>query len=53
MTKELLYSIIFEAGELVKKNIRICRELSAPEDHPYSFLHPEGNYLKGLIVYVD
>ncbi|NNM94038.1 MAG: class I SAM-dependent rRNA methyltransferase [Bacteroidia bacterium] len=38
-----------EAG----RNVRIMQYLSQPPDHPVSIFHPEGEYLKGLMLYVD
>jgi 23S rRNA (cytosine1962-C5)-methyltransferase len=38
-----------EAG----RNVRILHRLSQPPDHPVSIFHPEGVYLKGLVVYVE
>ena len=38
-----------EAG----KNIRILHQLTQPPDHPINIFHPEGNYLKGLVLLVN
>lgn len=35
------------------RNVRVMEHLSQPADHPVSIYHPEGAYLKGLVVYVD
>jgi len=36
-----------------KRNVRILHQLHQPADHPVSAFHPEGNYLKGLVIQVD
>lgn len=35
------------------RNVRIVHQLSQPPDHPVNIFHPEGEYLKGLVVYVE
>lgn len=35
------------------RNVRILHRLSQPADHPVSIFHPEGSYLKGLVLYVE
>ncbi len=44
---------IFSAAAISKRNIRILHQLSQPGDHPINIYHPEGEYLKGLVVYVE
>lgn len=51
--KLLFQKIVFGAAADVKKNVRIVRWLSQPFDHPVNIYHPEGEYLKGLLLYVD
>lgn len=36
-----------------KRNVRILHQLHQPADHPVSAFHPEGNYLKGLVIQVE
>jgi 23S rRNA (cytosine1962-C5)-methyltransferase len=35
------------------RNVRIIRRLGQPSDHPISAFHPEGGYLKGLLLAID
>lgn len=44
---------IFVAASRSNKNVRIAKMLSQGADHPISIYHPEGEYLKGLMLYVD
>ncbi|MBN1524201.1 MAG: class I SAM-dependent rRNA methyltransferase [Spirochaetales bacterium] len=53
VTRDIFMEIMTDAGKASGRNIRICRELAAPEDHPFSPFHKEGEYLKGLVVYVE
>ena len=51
--KDLFRKIVFGAAADVKRNVRILKQLSQPEDHPINIYHPEGEYLKGLFLMVD
>ncbi len=51
--KKLFQDTIIAAAIEAKKNIRIMHWLSQPEDHPVNIFHPEGEYLKGLALYVE
>ena len=51
--KELFRKIIFTASAQARRNVRILHQLSQPPDHPISIYHPEGEYLKGLVLYVE
>jgi 23S rRNA (cytosine1962-C5)-methyltransferase len=51
--KALFRKIIFTAAAMTKRNVRILHQLTQPADHPISLYHPEGEYLKGLVLYVD
>jgi 23S rRNA (cytosine1962-C5)-methyltransferase len=51
--KELFRKIVFMAAAQARRNVRIMHQLSQPPDHPVSIYHPEGEYLKGLVLYVD
>ena len=53
ISKELFQKIIFGAAADVKRNVRILRQLHQPADHPISIFHPEGEYLKGLLLWVE
>ena len=46
-------STVMAAAITVGRNVRIMHHLSQPPDHPVSIYHPEGEYLKGLVVYVE
>ncbi len=51
--KALFYSTIMAAAIEAKRNVRVLHHLSQPADHPVSLFHPEGSYLKGLVLYVE
>jgi 23S rRNA (cytosine1962-C5)-methyltransferase len=44
---------ITAAGIEAGRNVRIIEHLSQPEDHPINLFHPESNYLKGLVLFVE
>jgi 23S rRNA (cytosine1962-C5)-methyltransferase len=44
---------VFSAAAQSKRNVRILHQLTQPADHPVNIYHPEGEYLKGLALYVD
>ncbi|MDO4950298.1 MAG: class I SAM-dependent rRNA methyltransferase [Bacteroidales bacterium] len=43
---------VFTAAAQSKRNVRILHQLTQPADHPINIYHPEGEYLKGLVLYV-
>lgn len=47
------YNTITAAAIESGRNVRVMEHLSQPKDHPVNIFHPEGAYLKGLVVYVD
>ncbi len=51
--KELFKKIIFSAALDANKNVKILKHLSQSEDHPISIYHPEGDYLKGFLLWVE
>ena len=51
--KELFRKLVFQAAAQAKRNVRILHQLTQPPDHPINIYHPEGEYLKGLVLYVD
>jgi 23S rRNA (cytosine1962-C5)-methyltransferase len=51
--KMLFRKIVFQAAAQTKRNIRIIHQLSQAPDHPINIYHPEGEYLKGLVLIVD
>ena len=44
---------VFSAASSTGRNVKILHRLSQPPDHPVNIYHPEGEYLKGLVLYVD
>lgn len=53
VTPELFYSTVAAAAMESGRHIRILHRLHQPADHPVSIYHPEGAYLKGLVVFVE
>jgi len=53
ISKELFQKIVFGAAADAKRNVRIIHHLNQPADHPVNIYHPEGEYLKGLVLWVD
>ena len=51
--KQLFRKIIFMAATQARKRVRILYQLTQPSDHPISIYHPEGEYLKGLVLLVE
>ncbi|MEI6508607.1 MAG: class I SAM-dependent rRNA methyltransferase [Bacteroidota bacterium] len=51
--RDLFRKIIFGAAADAKRNVRILKQLTQPADHPINIFHPEGEYLKGLMLYVE
>ena len=51
--ESLFYNTITAAAIEAKRNIRVIQKLSQPADHPVSLFHPEGAYLKGLVLWVE
>ena len=50
---QLFYDTIVSAGIEAGKKVRVVRSLSQGPDHPINLFHPEGHYLKGLMLYVE
>lgn len=53
VTKEHFRHAVFTAAALAKRKVRILHQLHQPADHPINIYHPEGEYLKGLVLYVE
>ncbi|MCU4177213.1 class I SAM-dependent rRNA methyltransferase [Carboxylicivirga sp. N1Y90] len=53
ITKEQFRTMVFSAAARAGRKVRILQQLTQPADHPVDIYHPEGEYLKGLVVYVD
>ena len=44
---------VFSAAAQARRKVRILHQLTQPADHPVNIYHPEGEYLKGLVLYVE
>ena len=53
VSKENFRTAVFTAAAMAKRNVRILHQLTQPADHPVNIYHPEGEYLKGLVLYVE
>ncbi|WP_047451472.1 class I SAM-dependent rRNA methyltransferase [Alistipes sp. ZOR0009] len=53
VTKEHFRNSVFTAAAISGRKVRILHQLTQPADHPINIYHPEGEYLKGLVVYVE
>jgi 23S rRNA (cytosine1962-C5)-methyltransferase len=51
--KKLFQQIVFAAAADAGRNIRIVRHLDQPADHPVNIFHPESEYLKGMLLWVE
>ena len=53
VSKELFRTTVFSAAAIAGRKVRILHQLTQPADHPIDIYHPEGEYLKGLVLYVE
>lgn len=53
VTKDQFRLAVFSAAAQSRRKVRILHQLTQPADHPINIYHPEGEYLKGLILYVE
>lgn len=53
MTKDLFRQTVFTAAANTGRKVKILHQMTQPADHPVSIYHPEGEYLKGLVLYVE
>lgn len=53
VTKENFRNAVFTAAAQAGRKVRILHQLHQPADHPVNIYHPEGEYLKGLVLYVE
>ncbi|MCX6254438.1 MAG: class I SAM-dependent rRNA methyltransferase [Bacteroidia bacterium] len=53
VTKENFRKSVFAAAANTGRNVRILYQMSQPPDHPINIYHPESEYLKGLVIYVE
>lgn len=51
--RQLFYDTIVSAAIQAGRTMKVLHHLSQPADHPVSIFHPEGEYLKGLVLYVE
>ena len=50
---QLFYDTITAAAIEAQRKVRVLYRLTQPADHPVNIFHPEGSYLKGLVLYVE
>ena len=53
VSKDHFRQAVFTAAAQSGRNVRILHQLHQPADHPINIYHPEGEYLKGLVLYVQ
>ena len=53
VSRELFRTTVFTAAAIAGRRVRILHQLTQPADHPVNIYHPEGEYLKGLVLYVE
>ncbi|MBO4811870.1 MAG: class I SAM-dependent rRNA methyltransferase [Prevotella sp.] len=53
VSKDNFRNAVFTAAAQARRQVRILHQLHQPADHPVNIYHPEGEYLKGLVLYVE
>ena len=53
VNKDQFRLAVFTAAAQSRRHVRILHQLHQPADHPINIYHPEGEYLKGLVLYVE
>ncbi len=53
VSKDRFRETVFSAAAISGRTVRILHQLTQPADHPVNIYHPEGEYLKGLVLYVE
>ena len=53
VNKDQFRLAVFSAAAQTRRKVRILHQLTQPADHPVNIYHPEGEYLKGLVLYVE
>lgn len=53
VSREQFRLSVFSAAAQSRRKVRIIHQLTQPADHPINIYHPEGEYLKGLVLYVE
>ena len=53
VSREQFRLAVFSAAAQTGRRVRILHQLTQPADHPVNIYHPEGEYLKGLVLYIE
>ncbi|MBR3431987.1 MAG: class I SAM-dependent rRNA methyltransferase [Bacteroidaceae bacterium] len=53
VNKDQFRMAVFTAAAMARRKVRILHQLHQPADHPINIYHPEGEYLKGLVLWVE
>lgn len=53
ISKDMFRLAVFSAAAMSGRKVRILDQMTQPADHPINIYHPEGEYLKGLVLYVE
>ncbi len=53
ISREQFRLAVFSAAAQTRRRVRILHQLTQPADHPVNIYHPEGEYLKGLILWIE
>ncbi len=53
ISKDQFRLAVFSAAAQTGRRVRILHQMTQPSDHPINIYHPEGEYLKGLILYIE
>jgi 23S rRNA (cytosine1962-C5)-methyltransferase len=53
VTKENFRNAVFSGAAITKRQVKIMHQLTQPADHPINIYHPEGEYLKGLVLQIE
>lgn len=53
ISKEMFHTQVFSAAAIAGRKVRVLHQLTQAPDHPVNIYHPEGEYLKGLVLYVE
>jgi len=53
ISKDMFRLAVFSAAAISGRSVKILHQLTQPADHPINIYHPEGEYLKGLVLYVE
>jgi 23S rRNA (cytosine1962-C5)-methyltransferase len=53
VSRDQFRNAVFSGSIIAQRDIRIMHQLTQPADHPINIYHPEGEYLKGLVLYAE